>query len=182
MTEERERERERKKEAADGTEESAVPAEKSAESPKESAEESAGEPAEEPRGPEPDEPALPAPSGVEGSRVEGSSALERSEKIADEIRFCPDCANVLAAEAELCPRCGFRLAPEREMVPRERRWYYSRKNVTRLLFYLGPLAIPLLWLSPNFAPAERSRYTVLTLALTAFFLAWLVIIIWICVR
>lgn len=49
-------------------------------------------------------------------------------------------------------------------------WYLTRKIVFLGLAILGPLALPLVWLSPKFSLFQRLLWTLLTVLLTFFFL------------
>ena len=45
-------------------------------------------------------------------------------------------------------------------------WFLSVQSVVLGLLLLGPLALPLLWISPKFKPVTKIWVTLLTLALT----------------
>jgi len=50
--------------------------------------------------------------------------------------------------------------------PRGRKWYFATPTVVIALLFLGPLALPLVWLNPRYKPATRVIITVLVLAVT----------------
>ncbi len=48
-------------------------------------------------------------------------------------------------------------------------WYLTRRIVFLALTIAGPLALPLVWLSPKFSSSQKIFWTVLTVALTLVF-------------
>ena len=45
-------------------------------------------------------------------------------------------------------------------------WYFESRFVFLMLFIFGPLALPLVWLSPKFSISWKIGVTILTIALT----------------
>ena len=50
-------------------------------------------------------------------------------------------------------------------------FYYAKSYVVTMLLLVGPLALPLLWQSPNFSRASRLVWTVIVVGAVLFFIA-----------
>ncbi|MBF0428011.1 MAG: hypothetical protein HQL94_03750 [Magnetococcales bacterium] len=50
----------------------------------------------------------------------------------------------------------------------EQAWYLKKSVVWTLILAVGPLALPLVWLSPHFSRTYKTVLTLLLLLLTAF--------------
>ncbi len=93
-------------------------------------------------------------------------------------KVCRSCGVAVDAQAKYCSQCGAPLGSARTPAETPKpRWYYTPWVVIVLLtpLVLGPLALPLLWKSPRFSRRGKVVWTILSLALMAWFTVYVLI-------
>ena len=79
------------------------------------------------------------------------------------MKQCTRCSRELDDSFIYCPFCGKQIGLSD--VPKRKR-YYSTRGVVLGIVFLGPFALPVVWLNPRYGILTKTIITILVLALT----------------
>lgn len=83
------------------------------------------------------------------------------------MKLCPYCAEEIQEAAIKCKHCGeFLDGHKPSQAKQDEKWYLKAGFVFPLFLFVGPLALPLIWINPAYSRNKKIVITVVVLVIS----------------